>query len=64
VPQPIVSERGVAMAPLMQWSSFMPMTPIQELEREIHRDRRNTVFTAVLVIMVILLVAFAWSNGR
>jgi len=42
----------------------MPMSPIQELEREIHRDRRNMVFTAVLVIAVIVLVALTWSGGR
>jgi hypothetical protein len=43
---------------------FMPMTPIQDLQREIHRDRRNTHFTAVLVLAVILLIALAWSTGR
>ena len=37
-------------------------TPVHELEREIYRDRRNSFFTAVLVIAVILLIALARSG--
>jgi hypothetical protein len=40
----------------------MPMTRIEELEHEIRRDRRNLIFTAVLVGAVIVLIVLAWSS--
>jgi predicted nucleic acid-binding Zn ribbon protein len=41
----------------------MPMTRIEELERELRRDRRNASYTVVLVIAVIVLVVWAWSQS-
>jgi len=38
------------------------MTRIEELEHEIRRDRHNMIFTAVLVVAVILLIVVAWSS--
>jgi predicted nucleic acid-binding Zn ribbon protein len=45
----------------IEQGAAMPMTTIEELEREIRRDRRNMVFTVVLVVAVIALVVLAWS---
>jgi hypothetical protein len=40
----------------------MPMTRIEELEHQIQRDGRNMLFTGILFVAVILLIALAWSQ--
>ena len=35
----------------------------EELAREIYRDRRNNIWTVVLLVAVIVLIVVAWSRS-
>jgi hypothetical protein len=38
-------------------------TPLEQLEHDIQRDRRNSTFTVILVVAVIVLILIAWSRS-
>jgi hypothetical protein len=38
-------------------------TPLEQLEHDIERDRRNTISTVILVVTVIVMIVIAWSRS-
>jgi hypothetical protein len=41
----------------------MPMNRIEELEYAAQRDRRNMIFTLVLVVAAALMILLAWRRS-